>query len=480
MNQHDIDFSKPYKLSPNDVLSLWQNLQNERDDCDLELEFFIDCFPVIKNLFRLLVTIPAGPGRPPKTRMGQFLFYIHLQYFDNRPINQVMRSVNRSEYTRKVLCLGEEELTQQSFDRFQEWLSINQIDLIFENVVKFACGCKLITGETLVIDSGPVEANVNNSRTTTFPKHFHRGLFHVFKVVDDSLLNSSDFPKKGKRYKLDLKMKLFLTQILCGLGSTKQLERFIQKHPNMYKLLGKPEIIPGYQAMINFHNEYGEDQSLKNAVNTLLPEIVAVLEEICPQELPRRINYLEDLFGVLGTRFSRVDRDARIGTKTTKGKVWFGYKDHPTVDQETSLPILVTTTRANVHDSIELKTHVKIINKRYNKCFTVKEYIADRGYDSEANRNLIREEIGAEPLICRRNATKEEKKEQKKWNSRRQVIEQTISRAQEFARKSQPRVRGLIKVHCWVSMSYLIILLIGIALFINGEPKRIREVSFYL
>lgn len=480
MNQQDIDFSKPYKLSPYDVLSLWKKLQNERDDCDLELEFFIDCFPLFKDFFQLLIKIPDGAGRPPKTRIGQFLFYIHLQYFDKRPLNQVMKKVNRSSYTRKILCLGEEELTPQSFDRFQEWLSINHINLLFENAVKFACECGLITGKTLVIDSGPVKANVNNSRTTTYPKHFRRGLFHVFKVVDDSLLNSDNLPKKSRRYNLEVKIKMFLTQILCGLGSTSQLNKFIKKQLDMYKLLGYPEKIPSYQAMINFHKEYNENQRLKSAINALLPEIIVVLEKICPQKIQRKNNCIEHLFGVLGTKFSRVDPDARIGTKSTKGLVWSGYKDHPTVDQETSLPVLVTITRANVHDSVELKNHVKIIKKRYSDHFIVKKFIADRGYDSEANRNIIRDELGAKPLICKRNATKEEKKEQKKWNSRRQVVEQVISRAQEFARKSQPRVRGLTKVHCWVSMSYLIILLIGIALFTNGEPERIREVSFYL
>ena len=47
------------------------------------------------------------------------------------------------------------------------------------------------------------------------------------------------------------------------------------------------------------------------------------------------------------------------------------------------------------------------------------------------------------------------------------------------ARKNDPRVRGKKKVTAWVKMSYLIGLMIGLVLFLNGEPELVNHVTIY-
>ena len=388
--------------------------------------------------------------------------------------------VNSRDDLLNLFFMGDQTFTPQSFNRFLHWLDQGPIDLIFKDLVRFGISLDLLSLKELLTDSGPVEALVNPKRVLTFPKRFRRGLFQLFKQLDFSLFSSLDRSVQGKRYSVVLKLKTYLSQILLGLGSLSQLYTFMAKYPDLKTILSPDGKVPEYQTMVSFVEKLHTDPGYLIACQSLLDQLVAVLRNISPKTLPTRYETLEDLFGTLGTKYSRVDRGARIGIKSKNGKHWYGYKDHVTCDRLTGLPVLVTTTSANVADEKEFKTHLGLIKTNYGDLINVEKWTADKGYDKAEYRRIIQDQYNAKAQLCRRDPNKEEEIEQKRWNSERQGVELVISRAKLFGRKNNPRVRSRWRVNVWVKTSYLLVLIIGISMYIHGEPERIREVSFYL
>ena len=431
-------------------------------------------------IWKTLIVSPVGRGRKPKTRLGQFLFFIHLLYFTSEPISRAMNTVNKSNELRQVICLGREQLTFQSFHRFLDWLGNGQMDSIHTKVVQFAINKEILNLNHLLTDSGPVYANVNTKKALIFPKKFRRKLFLFFKHLDLSSLEPLEKTFKYRKYSLKYLFKLYLVQILCGIGALTQFYRFLAMYPEISKLIGDSRQFPFYLTLMKFISRLNQDLRLKQEIKSVLPEICKLIAEISPKSLPGKVERLEDLYGVFGTKNARVDRGARINARKINKKQWYGYKDHITVDQEQSMPVLVTTSGANTSDSKEFVNHIRLIKERYDKLITVQTWTADKGYDSESHRKLISVSLSAKPQLCKRKPSKQDKMRQKRWNSHRQPVEHVIGRASLFSRKKHPRVRGRRRVDLWVKMSYFIVLAVGLSLFLAGEPDRIKEISFYL
>lgn len=391
-----------------------------------------------------------------------------------------MNTVNKSSALRQILCLGNEQLTFQSFHRFLDWLERGRMDSIHTKVVKFAINKKILRLNHLLTDSGPVHANVNAQKALIFPKKFRRKLFLFFKHLDLSSLEPLEKIVKYRKYSLKYLFKLYLVQILCGIGASTQFYRFLDMYPEISKLIGDSREIPFYLTMMKFISRLNQDSQLRQAIKNILPALCNLIMAISPKTLPRRVENLEDLYGVFGTKNARVDRGARINFRKQNKKRWYGYKDHITIDQEQSMPVLVTTSGANTSDSNEFVNHIQLIKERYNDLITVETWTADKGYDSESHRRQIRTSLDAKPQLCKRKPSKQDKTRQRRWNSHRQPVEHVIGRASQFSRKSYPRVRGPRRVNLWVKMSYFIVLSVGLSLYLNGEPERINEISFYL
>ena len=116
-----------------------------------------------------------------------------------------------------------------------------------------------------------------------------------------------------------------------------------------------------------------------------------------------------------GHRSTPADSDARWGARKANnagGNVeddkqhgkkrelyyWFGYKLHLLIDALTELPLSFTLTPANVADTMELPT---VLEKGKLKQPETKPdaVIADKGYDSKDNNDLIYKEYKATPVI---------------------------------------------------------------------------------
>lgn len=57
----------------------------------------------------------------------------------------------------------------------------------------------------------------------------------------------------------------------------------------------------------------------------------------------------------------------------------------------------------------EFVNHIYLINKHYNNLIEVQTWTADKGYDSEAHRKLIRTTLDARPQLCKRKPSKQDK-----------------------------------------------------------------------
>ena len=264
------------------------------------------------------------------------------------------------------------------------------------------------------------------------------------------------------------------------MGSLGTVYRFLETYPYFKEQLDLGSKIPSLQSMRMWMSKKYYNSKIEAEFNSLWFEVYFILSNENLSFLPKEIRSLDDLFGSLGTKYSRVDRGARIGYKPSNKSNWIGYKDHISIDYHSGLPILVTLTSGNVHDTREYENHLKLLKEMYGEFSEVKYSYADRGYDSEYNRRLCHEILNAVPRINNRNATNEQKIIHKEWSGVRQAVERTIGRGVTFLRKNNPLFRGKKKVRVWVKMGYLIILMFGLSCYLGNEPELAHCISLYL
>lgn len=125
-------------------------------------------------------------------------------------------------------------------------------------------------------------------------------------------------------------------------------------------------------------------------------------------------------------QMAHTDRDARWTKK--HGKSHYGYKLHSNVDARYKLIRKIRVTPANVDDGKTLKQVLDTPN-------TGSRLLADRGYDSQANRDLLRA-FGLNDGIGRRAKVGQERKV--RLNARNQTINRVRARVEHvFAGLSQ-------------------------------------------
>ena len=162
----------------------------------------------------------------------------------------------------------------------------------------------------------------------------------------------------------------------------------------------------------------------EDALGRFLAKLIAHedLVEACFESMVEKLRHLLPGFGQKlvvdstdikafsnGHRRRKSDPDARWGAKgITEGKqeqgkkrdlyYWFGYKLHLLVDGIYELPVSFSLTPANESDTQQMPV---LLEKAKLKRPEVKAdaIIADKGYDSQKNYQLIYEEYSASPII---------------------------------------------------------------------------------
>ncbi len=472
-------FRTPEKLFLSLLAGHWECLIQEDRGLRELLLFLIDLVPLLEEIKGILLPLRSGPGRLPKSRLGQFLFFIYLLYFSMDTVERTMRRVNKNSWLQQCLCLPGIELTDQSFGRFLIWLENGLLDQIFHKLVRIGIKNDLVSLNHHVIDTGKVIANVNPSRFLSWPVENLEAIAAVIEQLDLSRVDGCYPSQRGRWIPASVKLKLYLLQLVAGLGSLSQVHSFLKKHPLIQLQMGLPLSLPGEQTVRNFLAQRYSVPGMEQAFQELLFPLACALFDQPEACLPESMKTIEDLYGSLGNRYSRVDRGARVGYKPSDKSFWVGYKDHVSIDAGSGMPVTVTVTAANMHDTNQYSSHLKTIQQEYGDLVTVKQSFADRGYDSAANRAACRETLDADPCIINRSASEEERKLHRAWSSIRQAVERSIGAARVALRKNYPRVRGQAKVAAWVKMAYLVVLMIGLVLFLNGEPELVNHVTIF-
>jgi len=169
------------------------------------------------------------------------------------------------------------------------------------------------------------------------------------------------------------------------------------------------------------------------------------------------------------------DREAGWGWDHIKEKYVYGYKIHVTVDVNTELPVTLSVTKANVHDSKEFqRLYIKV--KSYKTRFPTRFYTADKAFDSSSIRTpLLRDEVT--PIIKASKVPFEP--QYPKWflekYRRRTSVERFFSRLKRFLDLKKLRIYGKNNV-----LIYSYIIIIGMLLmgYINNlygfSPRSVK------
>jgi len=139
----------------------------------------------------------------------------------------------------------------------------------------------------------------------------------------------------------------------------------------------------------------------------------------------------------------------------------YGYKIHVAVDVNAELPIALTVTGANAHDSTQFQPIYDTV-KSYNTRFPIKYFIADKAYDSTNIRTpLLKDQVT--PVI---KASKTRIKPQyppwfKKIYKKRTAVERFFSRLKEFLDLKKLKIYGKETIQLYAHLICIAILLIG-------------------
>ncbi len=137
------------------------------------------------------------------------------------------------------------------------------------------------------------------------------------------------------------------------------------------------------------------------------------------------------------------DTEARWVKKS--GKSIYGYKNHIAVE-ENGMILGVHTTTANEHDSKGLALLIKKIPPCHRK-----EVMADKGYKSVANDNILRNNGSKSRIMHKAYRNKPLTNWQKKYNrvisKTRWVVERSIGSMKRWFGSGKTRVKGLLKNH---------------------------------
>jgi transposase, IS5 family len=169
------------------------------------------------------------------------------------------------------------------------------------------------------------------------------------------------------------------------------------------------------------------------------------------------------------------DPDAKWGWDHIEETNVYGYKIHVAVDPNTELPVALTITTANVHDSTQFQPIYNTV-KSYHTRFPTKYFIGDKAYDSTNIRTpLLKDQVT--PII---KASKTRIKPRypfwfKKVYKKRTAVERFFSRLKEFLDLKKLKIYGKETVQLYSYLICIGMLLVG---YINHQighsPRSIK------
>jgi len=143
------------------------------------------------------------------------------------------------------------------------------------------------------------------------------------------------------------------------------------------------------------------------------------------------------------------DADARFGRKSAK-KSFYGYKEHLATDADSELITAVEVTPGNVADS---EIFSPLVDSE------AQEVTADKGYDTNANHQRLKDNGQRSSIILKKNRTRPEIVGQANPNSQRQrpSIERKFAEQKSYHGLARARYWGLAKVSIQVLLTCIVV-----------------------
>jgi len=165
------------------------------------------------------------------------------------------------------------------------------------------------------------------------------------------------------------------------------------------------------------------------------------------------------------------DPDARFGRKS-KRKGFYGYKEHAAIDPDSELITAVQVTPGNVPDS---EVFAALVDRQ------AREVTADKGYDTNANHQKLKQSGQRSSIIIKRNRTAPDILGRADPNSQRERpnIERKFAEQKKYHGLRRARYWGLVKVTVQVLLTCLVVNCKRIAKLLASPPPR-QKVSLSL
>lgn len=125
------------------------------------------------------------------------------------------------------------------------------------------------------------------------------------------------------------------------------------------------------------------------------------------------------------------DQDARFGRKSSQ-KQFYGYKKHIIIDGDSEIIEQVVTAPGNIKDEQVVKPLLAKVEMSTDLRRRTK-ILADKGYDTNANHELIEEYQGKSFIIIKKNRTVKKLKNRMKTKIYRQTIKERYKIERRFA-----------------------------------------------
>ena len=197
----------------------------------------------------------------------------------------------------------------------------------------------------------------------------------------------------------------YLVSYLRGIPSAAALVRELHDNPYLALACGfkNPWVVPSEATYSRFVSKLAAHQ---DQVEECVAALVARNKEANPN-FGTTVAVDSTDIRAWSNGLKKTDPDARTGAKRKESRRywWHGYKLHLAVDAETELPLWGVVTPANAYDGHHLPTVLTEAKERF-EWFKPKYILGDKGYDSRACFDFVREKLSATPVIDVRESKK--------------------------------------------------------------------------
>ena len=204
--------------------------------------------------------------------------------------------------------------------------------------------------------------------------------------------------------------RAYIASFFLSLKSVNDLHRLLQYNIQVRFVCGLSQL-PHRTTFNRFVNRLTlhldlVQECMVNVVEQLRPELPGLGQDIAVDSTLVRTHSNP------GKKKTMTDPDATWGVHHKAGNPegedeWvFGYKWQTAVDADYGIPLIGMLTRASGNDFPWLEPLMKLLQNKYD-WLDIQHVIADRGYDSEQNSQLVLD-LGSSPIIGIRDTTKGE------------------------------------------------------------------------